>query len=418
MLPRLSVRNVLRQKRRTILTVLTMMAGFILSAVSISWSAGTYNGIISLFTDSRTGQIQVHGNGYLEDPSVYTTVDDYLSVGSTLDSIDEIRAWAPRTYMGGLVSLLPAGSHGIAENSAGAVITGIDPTREDGATSFGNQIIEGSMLSPGSGISMNTPVQMLLGSGLATVLGAGIGDTVVVFSQAVDGSVADRKFVIIGFVDTGDDYSNRTMCWITLDEAQDLFVLHGRVHEIAVMTRSLSHLEELTALITASLGRADLQVEPWMVFQNTFYTSMKADMGGMWVMIFVIVLVAAIGVLNTVLMSVLERRREFGVLNALGTRPGFIVRMIVTEALFMGLLSIIAGSLISLAAISFLAGHGIVLDAPVTYGGMAYNRMSSTLTFACFWVPAAAVLFTSAVVSLIPALKAARTRPAQALRTV
>jgi ABC-type lipoprotein release transport system permease subunit len=266
---------------------------------------------------------------------------------------------------------------------------------------------------PGTG----TP-GILLGTGLARILTAGRGDTVVVFSQAADGSIADGKFLVTGLVDTGDDYSNRTMSWIALDEAQELFVLPGRIHEIAVMTRSLSRLDELTSEIATALGRPDLDVAPWTVFQKTFYTSMKADMDSMWVMIFVIVMVAAMGVLNTVLMSVLERRREFGVLNALGTRPGFIVRMVVTEAFVMALAGVAAGSILSLPIIGILTRHGIVLDAPVTYGGMAYNRMSAMLTPACLLIPAAAVLLTSVAVSLIPALKASRTEPAKALRTV
>jgi ABC-type lipoprotein release transport system permease subunit len=410
---KVSLRSVLRHRRRTILTVLTMMAGFVLSAVAISWAEGTYDGIISLFTNSMTGQIQIHAAGYLDDPSIYDTVDDYTSVGEALDSTDGVRTWAPRTYTGALVSLIPSGSGGIARNSAGSMITGIDPVREEEATSFSGQIASGAMLTPG-GDSLG----ILLGSGLAVILEAGIGDTVVVFSQAADGSAADARFTVRGFVDTGNDYSDRTGSWIALRTAQDLFVLRGRVHEIAVMTASLSHLRELSSEISGRLGRPDLDVQPWMVFQETFYKSMKADMDSMWVMIVVIVIVTAMGVFNTVLMSVLERRREFGVLNALGTRPGFIVRMVVTEAMVMAAASIVAGTLISLVVIGILSKHGLVLNEPVTYGGMAYDRMSALLTPICLWIPAAAVALTSFAVSLIPAVKASRTRPARALRTV
>ena len=98
MLLKISVRSVLRHRRRTILTILTMVAGFVLSAVAISWAEGTYNGIISLFTDSRTGQIQIHAEGYLDDPSIYDTVDGYDSVEAVLDGITGIRTWTPRIY--------------------------------------------------------------------------------------------------------------------------------------------------------------------------------------------------------------------------------------------------------------------------------------------------------------------------------
>ena len=109
MLLKLVWRNVFRQKRRTILTLLTMTGGFLLSSLSIGWMDGSYSSIIMFFTNNRTGQIQVHHEGYLEDPSIYSTVRDYQMVGAFLDSIPGVRVWAPRIYSGALLAVRSRG---------------------------------------------------------------------------------------------------------------------------------------------------------------------------------------------------------------------------------------------------------------------------------------------------------------------
>ncbi|MBD3277475.1 MAG: ABC transporter permease, partial [Candidatus Aegiribacteria sp.] len=90
MLFKLAWRNVFRQKRRTVLTLLTMTGGFVLSSVAIGWMEGSYESIIMFFTGSRTGQIQIHAEGYLDDPSIYKTVDNFDELGESLDSIPEV----------------------------------------------------------------------------------------------------------------------------------------------------------------------------------------------------------------------------------------------------------------------------------------------------------------------------------------
>lgn len=128
MLLKIAFRNVLRQKRRTILTALTMCGGFTLAAVSIGWSDGSYSYIIDMFTRNRLGHIQIHGKGYLDRPSLYNTIHDYTAVGEKIESIEGVEAWAPRVFCAGLAS--------VGEKSAGVQIIGIDPEREVTATRF------------------------------------------------------------------------------------------------------------------------------------------------------------------------------------------------------------------------------------------------------------------------------------------
>ena len=95
---KMAFRNILRQKRRTILTAMSMIGGFVLAAISIGWSDGSYNDIIDTFTRNRLGHIQIHEKTYLDRPSIYKTIDDTASIGQTLDNTKGVQSWAPRLY--------------------------------------------------------------------------------------------------------------------------------------------------------------------------------------------------------------------------------------------------------------------------------------------------------------------------------
>ncbi len=420
MLSKLAWRNIFRQKRRTVLTLMTMTGGFVLSSLSIGWMNGSYSNIILFFTNSRTGQIQVHHEGYLADPSIYSTIDNFEQVGSILDSIPDVRSWAPRIYTGALLALKPAGhTSNVYSSSAAASVIGIDPAREQEATGFSDQIIEGEMLtSSDADTSLSSTGQILLGKELAITLEASPGDSLILLSQAANGVVADKRYVVVGIVSTGNTQIDRRTSYITLPDAQNLFALEGKAHEIAVLSSTLNEVDNLTAAISGRLSGRNLETDSWKVFAKEFYNGMKADESSLEVMIFIIVLVAAMGVLNTVLMMVLERRREFGVMKAMGTRPGFIVRMIMLEANIMGFISILLGSIISTAGLLLLSKHGIVMDPPLDYGGAVFREMVASISPDCYWIPAICVMLTATIVSCIPALNAAHTKPAKALRTV
>jgi len=168
---KIALRNMFRQKRRTILTALTMVGGFLLASVAIGWSDGTYAYIINMFTSDRLGQIQVHKAGYMDEPSIYDRIQNYEQTGHAIMEIKGVRAWAPRVYTAGLASL--------GEKTAGVRFIGMDPELEEKATGFNRKVIEGAPLS-------GSPYEILLGKGLARILKARIGDGIVLLTQAAD----------------------------------------------------------------------------------------------------------------------------------------------------------------------------------------------------------------------------------------
>jgi putative ABC transport system permease protein len=410
---KIAFRNIFRQKRRSILTALSMFGGFVLAAFFIGFLEGTYNGIIDTFTRNQLGHIQVHNQDYLDRPSLYKTIDNLSDIEGILGQVDKVDSWAPRLYSAGLAS--------VSEKSAGVRIIGIDSAKEDRTTKFHEKIKEGKMFSAA------TAYEVIIGKGLARLLKGGVGDDVVVVSQAADGSIANDRYRIVGIVDTGDEIGDRMSFYLPLAVAQEMLVLEGRVHEIAVTVNSLYDVdfvyETLEKKLAAFNSRPDanpnadapLAVEPWQVFARSFYITMKADKEGMWIMLLIIVLVVAVGVLNTVLMSVLERRREYGVLKAVGTKPGQIVKMVLLEVNILAAMCIVLGAGVGLLINYFFSVHGIVLPEPITYGGMKLQYMFTEINTMSFYIPAFTVLVSATLVSLFPALKAAHTDPARSM---
>lgn len=400
---KIAFRNIFRQKRRTVLTALSMFGGFVLAAFFIGWSDGMYSNIIDTFTRNQTGHIQIHEKDYLDRPSLYKTIDNPAELEKLLNETEDVDSWAPRLYSAGLAS--------VGEKTAGIRIIGIDPALEDRTTDFREKIIEGNMF-PGESTG-----EAIVGKGLAKILKASPGNEVVIVSQAADGSIANDAFKIVGILDSGDEIADRMSFYLPLSSAQELLVLEGRVHEIAVTVRDLDDVVSVNSALKQKVDLSKLSVSSWQEFAKSFYIAMKADQEGMWVMLVIIVMVVAVGVLNTVLMSVLERRREYGVLKAVGTRPSRIIKMVLLEVNILGILCIIAGIVVGLG-INYLAStYGYTLPEPMTYGGMNFQHLQGEINARSFYIPAVTVIISATLVSLFPAFKAAHTDPAKAMRT-
>lgn len=402
LLVKIAFRNIFRQKRRTLLTVLTMFIGFTLASLSIAWSDGTYNNIIDMFTRNQLGHIQIHRQGYLDSPALYKTIDQYETVAQFIEDVPGVESWTPRLFSAGLVS--------VGDKSAGARIIGIDPQREQVATRFDKKVDEGRMFS------YEPAHEALLGKGLAKTLKAEVGDEIVIVSQGADGSIANDLYTIVGFVSSGNKTTDQSSFYLHLTDAQELLVLEGRIHEISIVGEDLDIISSLSADIETVIANPELAVAPWQEFAKEFYRAMKADQQGGWIMIFVIILVVAVGVLNTVLMTVLERTREYGVLRAIGTGPRQIFGLVLIEVFIMAIISIILAIGLSYAVNYALSIHGVTIPTTFTYGGIEFRKMYTEINARSFYIPALCVVFSSMFVAIFPATKAAHVAPARAMR--
>lgn len=403
MVLRMALRNLLRNRRRTLLTGLMMAGGFAFFSATLGLSEGTYGSIIDMFTRSRTGQAQIHAAGYLEKPSLYNSIDDLPRVGRVLGGLKIVKAWTPRVYSPALAF---AGS-----KTVGVQIMGIDPARERAAMRLESQ------LSAGSFIPDRYSGGVVISARLASALELKPGDEFSMIGQAADGSIANDNFRVDGVLSSTESAFEGPWCLMHINKAREFLALGRKAHEIALVFTDYREAREDAKLTAAALADPKLDVEPWQVTEKEFYQAMLLDRKGGDISNFVIMGIVAVGVLNTVLMAVLERTREYGVLKALGARPASIFWLIMTEVLLLALFSSAAGALASLWLNRYLSVTGIPIPKPISYGGVKFTRMLSSVTAASFLKPACTVLAAALAVGVFPALKAARVTPVKALES-
>ena len=327
---------------------------------------------------------------------------DYESIGETIGSVKGVEAWTPRVYSAGLGS--------VGEKSTTVQIIGIDVEREVQATRFDKKIVDGRE------ILAQPTREAVLGNGLAKNLPATVGDEIVIVSQGADGSIANDLYEIVGIAESGDDITDRMACYLHIADAQELLVLEGRSHEIVVIVSNINRVHKITEGIETALDDSTLDVAPWQVVAKDFYRAMQADQQGDAIGRIIIMLIVAIGVLNTVLMSVLERTSEYGVLKAVGTKPSQIFWLVVCEVLIIALGSIVVGAGLGTLSNYLLSIYGITMPQEFTYGGIKFQTMYAEVNVRSLIIPAITVILSAGIVSIFPALKAARILPARAMR--
>jgi len=398
----IAYRNVFRQKRRSLITSLAMFGGFLLASVSLGFISGSFGDMVEQFTRNNLGHIQIHSHGYFEKPTLYNTIENYETLAEKVMSFNGIESWAPRIYSGGLVS--------IGNNTAGASIIGIHPEMETQTLNFRSQVNEGEMLP------ITPSHAALIGKGLAKILEADVGDSLVIVSQAADGSIANDIYVISGITSSGNELADRNSVHLDIRDAQELFALDNRAHELVFVVDNTEKVAKYTRVLRAEIDTSKYSIMPWQEFAKSFYEMIQAKFSGNYIVNLIIGLIVGIGVLNTVLMSVLERTREYGVLKAIGTKPSQIFRLIMFEVLILALASIALGAVLGIGVNFFFSKVGIPYGEGFDVSGFIFEKMTSRITPQTIFLPATIVFFTAMLVGIFPAIFAARTQAAKTMR--
>jgi len=380
-----------------------MTGGYLLCSVAISMVEGSYGNIIRFFTEDHTGHIQIHKEDYLHKPRIYTSIKPTDDVMEILSEQTNIVGHAPRVYA-------PALAYSETKNTPVQVI-GIDPERESNTTRLKEKVKEGEYLDElpdGDGY-----FKAMIGYGVARNLGISIGDEIILISQGADGSVANDIYLVTALVGDPRSY-DRLNVYLSLNAAQQFMSLGNDIHEIALILSELEDAQE-TATVLKLLLPTSITVSPWQEVEEVFYTTMENDKRGNNFTLGIIIFIVFIGVLNTVLMSVLERTREFGVLKAIGTQPIRITLLIISESSIMALMSCILGFILSLPATYWFTYYGFSLAQPIDVGGIAFSHYRGVMSPEVYLIPAVIVLFSAILVSIPPGIRAGRLIPIKAM---
>jgi putative ABC transport system permease protein len=400
-------RNVWRNRRRSLLTVLAISLGLGFNIFMRAIGDGFHEQMVDNSVRSHIGHLEVHRAGYHDDPGINKTLPDPQEVERAIETLPDLRAYSLRVVGDGLAST--------AENSAGVAIVGIDPEKERTVTTIDHGIVKGEYLRE----VMTRPI--LIGDRLAVNLKAEPGDKVVLLVQAADGSMGADLFRVVGIFRSGAPELDRGMAFVLRQDAQSLFSLQNRVTEATVLLNSSRSVPAAQQALQSKLSGKHVEVLTWYQVEPFLLQFIQLDDAFFYIIVIIFFVVISIGILNTIMMSVFERVREFGVMMALGTKPRQIIRLVVEEAFVLALVGALIGSAIGISASAYFATAGMNLSSWAE--GAAALGMTSTVVYtkvtaANVVLSNLSVLAVVVLVGLYPAMHASRLRPVEAIRHV
>lgn len=379
---KIAFRNLMRQKRRSLLSSLTLIFGFILLSLSMGLAKGSYQSVIDSFTKERTGHVQIHALDYRMRPSLHKNFGK-----DTLEKLkekDSILSWSPRVYS----PVLAFGNH----KTFGAQLIGIDLEKEALNTNLKKKIIQGRFSREG----------ILMPQDFAEKLKVHIGDQVALITQAADGSIANELFTLVGILRSFSSLPSEQLIYLDIQKAQSFLSLYHRYHQVALLTHSSQRAPSFAKDLSQGLKDPQLEILPWQEIEKVFYQAMLADIKGMWISLFVILLIVCIGILNALFVSIMERSKEYGILKALGTSSKQLLIFITLEVQILTLFSIAFASLISFLIHHYLSKYGIELPEPIDFAGFSFSSYKSTQEAQIYFVPALLLIACSFFVTLGP----------------
>jgi ABC-type lipoprotein release transport system permease subunit len=280
------------------------------------------------------------------------------------------------------------------------------------------------VIRQGRYLSSEDTSQALVGEILAKNLQVSLGDELVVLGQGRDGSVAATVVEVKGIYNSGQDEFDRSSIHIPLSYFQDVYAMRGGVHEVVALGKSLGDIPAAKRAVAGAIQNADpghhLVVLDWMDLMPGLTEGIKIDLISGLILYLILIVVVAFSILNTFLMSIFERTKEFGVLMAIGTMPGRLTKVLLFESITMTMIGIVVGMAAGSLITWYFQVHGIVIAGTsevVRQFGIP-ERMFPRLSFLSVTIGPILVLFITVLTALYPALKVRRLRIVEALASV
>ena len=402
----LAWRNVWKNKRRTVLTLLTIMVGCAMIIFFRAFQEGGYGKMIDDSVIANTGHIQIHEKGYWENQSI-----DYAFIpGGRLEAYlrknPAVAAYGRRVQAAGLISF--------KDNTYAAMVQAVNPELEKTVCNLNETIEKG-----GRYIVSGDGKNIVIGKTLAKNLGATIGDTVSLLSQGFDGSIAAANLTIVGIFNTRNPRYDQVMIVMPIEEAMERFTMMGYVSSVVIRLKNTADMEDVRNEIRALPGMKGLEVMGWDELTPELIQHITMDRLFGNIFYIVLLLITAFGVLNTIQMSVFERTRELGIMMAIGTRPGQILTMVLIESVLISILGV---------ALGIIAGSGLsyyFTVHPLDYSQYqkeleAFNQITTVLpaklTIRNIFNSGLQTFLFGVIFSILPARRASRLKPLKAIQ--
>ncbi len=403
---RLAWRNLWRHQRRTWLTVGAMVFANTLLVFMISMQFSMYGLMIENTLKLFTGHMQVQAPGYKDDQKMRQAVANIVPLATRLRTEFPDGKIAARGQAFALASS--------EDRSYGVGIIGVEPEYEPEVSSIPGLIKEGRY------VRENDATEIVIGAVLARNLRVTIGDELTLLGSGLDGSFAAAVMTIVGIFDSGVVDVDRNIAQVPLGAFQDIFFMNGAGHQVVISAPTLDAAATVMPDIVAALPPdAGLVVQDWDALQPGLKQAIKADMSSAFFMYGILVILVAFSVLNTQLMSVLERTHEFGIVMSLGLKPGQLGRLVMLETALLGLLGFVLGAIGGALLTMYFGVSGLSIPGMEE---MAANfnlppRVYLEATPLSTVIGPSVVFLFTLLAAAYPALRLYKLHPVEAMRT-
>lgn len=398
----IAYRDLGRNKRRTIITLTAIALGLALLIVMSGYIAGIMDGALQNSIRMNTGHVQIRSESYEEAKRSLLWSDLLQNPADLVEktkSIPEIKAATPVLWAGGVLSTL--------QDSVGIQVNGVD-TSSSIYSFLGEGLVEGHIPAP------DERGQIMIGLRLAKNLGIGVGSRISLFVGQSEGDPAEGIFTVGGIYNTGIPTYDETTIIMPLSQAQAFTGAGERASAIVIM---LNNSEDATR-VAGLLQAAGTKLLTWEDLHAFMLVTIQSAMGFYYVMYGIVMLVVAVIIANTLLMSVFERIRELGILSALGMKARQILAMMLLEATALAIIGISFGIVLGSVIVMILARTGISIGesiasvaSGISLGTTLYTKLVPTDIIALSF----ALLIIILIASLYPARFASRLEPVAAL---
>lgn len=402
-LVRMAWKNLWRNSHRTLIAMASIFFAVLLSVVTNSLQDGVFDNLVKNVVSFYSGYIQVHHQGYWDERILDNTFGEADSLRESIRRGQNITAVAPR-----LESFALASSQ---ELTKGCMVVGIDPESEDQITSLSSKVAQGKYLS-------DNDHDVLIGQGLAKRLNVQLGDTIVLLGQGFQGATAAGKYAIQGIVKFGSPELNDQALFLALKEAQVLYGAEGRLTSYVLGLDNPLYLDETASVVKSKLT-ADFEVMTWEEMMPEIIQHIQTDKGSMYIIQGVLYLLVGLGILGTLLMMMVERKYEMGMLVAIGMKKAKLMQLMIIESVVTVLTGCAAGLLVSFPVVYWLHEYPIRISGKM---GDVYEQFGFEPVYpgstdpAIFISQGFIVLMVGLLLSLYPVIRIARLDPVQAMK--
>jgi len=404
MLLKIAWRNIWRNKVRSLVVIASVTAGLFAGMFMMSFFKGIIKQEIESAVETQLSHIQFHDAKFPDEKDVNAIIVNGNNIADKLRKNINVKAISCRVITSGMISS--------SSSASGVEIRGINPSDEKSVSTISKYITEGVYFSS------DKKNEVVIGKKLAEKLGLKLHNKLVLTFQSKSGELTSGSFRIAGIFHSRNSSFDESTVFTQFGDLSQLLGTGNGIHEIAVMLNKSENAESVNIEFRKQFP--NLLVQPWNELspEMAMLTGLFDQM--MYIIIGIILLALMFGIINTMLMAVLERQREFGMLMAIGMNKPRVFFMILFESVILTCVGLPVGIFLTIGTVGYFNKHGIDLSAfsealeRIGFSTMVYPEMDSSMLF-----PITIMTMITAVLSAIyPAIKAIQFKPAVAIHKI